>query len=140
MKEGHRLFEALEMANKMNPQEFRSTPEELDLFVGSLIEKETKPRPKIFYVIGSNTPPYKIGVTMNAAKRLKEITYASGREGMTIHLELEVRNVFEFENRIHRKLGSKRTVGEWFNESIETITETIDNELDTDGKIRRWLD
>lgn len=72
------------------------------------------------YIIGSDEPPFKIGITNNLDKRLKNLQTGHPKL-LKIHEYKEVTSdkVRLLERVIHRHLKMYRTHGEWFDISLE---------------------
>lgn len=98
------------------------------------------------YVIASNElGPTKIGVSVNPAKRIKQLQ--TGHEG-TLRLfyveEFDSKEIYKIERIIHRTLALQRLRGEWFSISVEKailevkfalIRHADDGPIETDGII-----
>lgn len=77
------------------------------------------------YVIGEQCPPYKIGITNNPDRRLKNLQTGHPKK-LTIHYTESIpeNKVKELEQIIHKTIGHKRLVGEWFDIQLsEAIAE-----------------
>lgn len=74
------------------------------------------------YVIGSNNPPYKVGISKDPNRRLKNLQTGHPYP-LEIHLlkETDVAKTKLLETVIHRHLKLYKTNGEWFNLSLEDI-------------------
>ncbi len=77
------------------------------------------------YVIGPSTKPYKIGITNNPKRRLKNLQTGHPNTLFIHHLEEIPDSQVKFiEKTIHILLNNVRTKGEWFNiELKEAIAE-----------------
>jgi hypothetical protein len=74
------------------------------------------------YIIGSDKPPYKVGVSKNPQRRLKNLQTGHPYP-LTIHsiTETSTANNKLLESVIHRNLKHSRTNGEWFDISLERL-------------------
>lgn len=77
------------------------------------------------YIIGGNSPPYKIGFSANPHKRLASLQTGYPSK-LFLHYteELKEYQVRSIEKYIHKMMNYKRTHGEWFDlELKEAINE-----------------
>ena len=79
------------------------------------------------YIIGGNTPPYKVGISKNPQRRLKNLQTGSPYP-LKIHSLTEtcITKTKLLETVIHRHLKFKRTSGEWFDVPLEDLKLEID--------------
>lgn len=72
------------------------------------------------YVIGGTEKPYKIGITNNPERRLKNLQTGHPYE-LKIHYKEEIpeSQVRLIEQTIHKTIKHKQTKGEWFDISLE---------------------
>jgi predicted GIY-YIG superfamily endonuclease len=72
------------------------------------------------YVIGGTEKPYKIGITNNPERRLKNLQTGHPFE-LKIHYKEEIpeSQVRLIEQTIHKTIKYKQTHGEWFDISLE---------------------
>lgn len=72
------------------------------------------------YVIGGTEKPYKIGITNNPARRLKNLQTGHPKKLKLHHIELipddQVRLL---EQTIHNTIKHRKTHGEWFDVDLE---------------------
>ena len=78
------------------------------------------------YVVGTNTKPYKIGLSTRPKSRLKDIQ-TGHPEKLSIHYlhEINKDEVTLIEKMIHKNINYKRTHGEWFNVELEEAIQEI---------------
>lgn len=77
------------------------------------------------YVVGTNTKPFKIGLSTRPKSRLKDIQTGHPNK-LKIHYlhEINKSEVSLIEKMIHKNINHKRTHGEWFDiELTEAIQE-----------------
>ena len=79
------------------------------------------------YVIGSDTPPYKVGISKNPERRLKNLQTAFPYE-LKIHVKkpTEAVKVKLLETIIHRNINNYKTKGEWFDIELSKLLLEID--------------
>ena len=79
------------------------------------------------YIIGSDKPPYKVGISKNPQRRLKNLQTGHPYP-LAIHfiVETSVTNNKLLESVIHRNLKHFRTSGEWFDLSLEKLKLEVD--------------
>ena len=72
------------------------------------------------YVIGGTEKPYKIGITNNLKRRLKDIQTGHPFK-LHVHYseEIPMEQVRLIEQNIHNTIRHKKTHGEWFDISLE---------------------
>lgn len=72
------------------------------------------------YVVGTDTKPYKIGLSTRPTKRLKDIQ-TGHPEKLKIHYlhEINKEEVSLIEKMIHKNIKHKQTHGEWFDLELE---------------------
>ena len=79
------------------------------------------------YVIGSDNPPYKVGISRDPAKRLKSL-----QTGHPFPLQLHFTKATDIcktkllETVIHRHIKFHRTHGEWFNINLTDLKLQVD--------------
>lgn len=72
------------------------------------------------YIIGSENPPYKIGISKNPERRLKNIQTGHPHKLQILELrETDSKRTKLLESVIHKHLDQYRMKGEWFNISLE---------------------
>lgn len=72
------------------------------------------------YVIGGNEKPYKIGITNNPARRLKNLQTGHPSKLKIHHIEPVPDNqVRLIEQTIHQTIKYRKTHGEWFDIELE---------------------
>jgi predicted GIY-YIG superfamily endonuclease len=84
---------------------------------------ETHSPDKYVYLISSGDGTVKIGVSVDAEKRLSALQSSNPNE-LSIIGKVKSNNAYDVEHEIHHKHKDKRARGEWFklsNEDIETI-------------------
>jgi hypothetical protein len=90
---------------------------------------------RYIYVIGSDQPPYKVGISLDPSKRLKAL--------QTGHpCKLRIHSIKEtssdktklLETVIHHHLKHYKTHGEWFNIPLEDVI------LEVEYVLMRWED
>lgn len=74
------------------------------------------------YVIGSDNPPYKVGISKNPERRLKNLQTGHPQK-LRIHTlkETDSTKTKLLESAIHYHLRLHRTHGEWFNMDLKNI-------------------
>lgn len=92
-----------------------------------MIYKYTVMNVSYIYIIGGDSPPYKVGISKNPKKRLKSLQTGSPYP-LTIHSLTEtcITKTKLLETVIHRHLKHYRTNGEWFNVPLEDLKLEID--------------
>ena len=72
------------------------------------------------YVIGGNVKPYKIGITTNPERRLKNLQTGHPHK-LRIHYKEEIpdNQVRLLEQTIHRVIKHRQTHGEWFDIDLD---------------------
>jgi hypothetical protein len=79
------------------------------------------------YIIGSDSPPYKVGVSKNPRNRLQ--TLQTGHpERLQIHYTVETRSRQPklLETAVHRNIRQHNVNGEWFNMPLEQLKLELD--------------
>lgn len=78
------------------------------------------------YIIGTNQPPYKIGITINPEQRLRSLQTGFPYPLKILYLEKCLINEYkQLEKEIHNTLSYKRTKGEWFNLDLDQAIHEI---------------
>lgn len=79
------------------------------------------------YIIGSDNPPYKVGISKDPQKRLKSLQTGHPQK-LRIHLlkETDSAKTKLLESAIHHNMKLYRTNGEWFNLPLEKIHSEIE--------------
>ena len=79
------------------------------------------------YIIGSDKPPYKVGISKNPQRRLRDLQTGHPYP-LAIHsiIETSITNNKLLESVIHRNLKHFRTSGEWFDLSLEKLKLEVD--------------
>jgi len=74
------------------------------------------------YIIGSDKPPYKVGISKNPQRRLRDLQTGHPYP-LAIHsiVETPTSNNKLLESIIHRNLKHLRTSGEWFDIPLEVL-------------------
>ena len=82
------------------------------------------------YIIGADKPPYKVGISKNPERRLKNLQTASPHK-LRIHVKqpTDAVKVKQLETLIHRNLSNYHTLGEWFNLDLEKLKLQIEYAL-----------
>ena len=75
----------------------------------------------VYLIHGVDTPWYKIGLSVNAKIRLKQLG-TQGPFGLKLIRILPVDDMFGVEAHFHQMFSDKRTHGEWFSLSPEDVT------------------
>ena len=74
------------------------------------------------YIIGSNKPPYKVGISKNPNRRLKNLQTGHPYPLQIHHLiETNINKTKLLETIIHRNLKFHKTNGEWFDMSLQNL-------------------
>ena len=74
------------------------------------------------YIIGSDKPPYKVGISKNPNKRLKNLQTGHPYPLQIHHIvETNIIQTKLLETVIHRNLKFYKTNGEWFNMSLQNL-------------------
>lgn len=87
----------------------------------------TKYKMRYLYIIGSTDPPYKVGISVNPAKRLRAL-----QTGYPLPLQIHYQVATEYnrckllETALHRNLQSFRCNGEWFNLELDKLKLEVD--------------
>ena len=71
----------------------------------------------IYLIQNLETSRYKIGVSKNPKKRIKQLQTGSGEELKLIHT-FETDNARKIESALHNMYRQHKTMGEWFNLSL----------------------
>ncbi len=100
------------------------------------------------YVIGADQPPYKVGISQDPKRRLKNLQTGHPQK-LRIHSlrETSADKTKLLESVIHHHLRFHRTHGEWFNMSLENVLLEVEYALmryEDDPSLRtrvreRWL-
>lgn len=77
------------------------------------------------YVIKSPDKTMKIGVSEDTNARITQLQTGNGNKLKLIYESNDFINAHEVEKAIHKKLESKRTIGEWFLYSYETFLDVV---------------
>ena len=86
------------------------------------------------YIMVNELGLIKVGISKNPEKRKGQIARVSGVP-VSLHSTYKVRlpmKAYAVEARIHKKLDSCRTVGEWFDESIEFVKDVVESVVGSD--------
>lgn len=82
------------------------------------------------YVIGSNGPPYKVGISKDPKRRLKNIQTGHPHKLEILSIKETAFNKTKLlETIIHRNINKYKTHGEWFDIELETLLLEIDYAL-----------
>lgn len=73
---------------------------------------------------------FKIGKSINPARREKEIANMNPTFKILTHVQVPDQD--EFERMLHNRYSSRRVVGEWFDLSAKDISELTDGKLSAD--------
>jgi len=80
------------------------------------------PMKSYIYVIGTTNPPYKVGISINPARRLKTLQTGHPEKLQILHItETEITRTKLLETVIHRNLKHYRQTGEWFNITFDQL-------------------
>lgn len=71
----------------------------------------------VYLIQNLETSRYKIGVSKNPSKRLKQLQTGSGEELKLVHT-FETNNARKIESALHRIYMQHKTMGEWFDLSL----------------------
>jgi len=87
------------------------------------------------YIIGSDNPPYKVGISKDPNRRLRNLQTGHPYP-LKIHLlkETDVSRTKLLETVIHRHLKFYKTSGEWFDVNLENL------KLDVEYALMRYED
>lgn len=79
------------------------------------------------YIIGSDYPPYKVGISKHPHKRLKALQ-TGHPDRLQIHYMVEAEHSQPrlLETAVHRNIRQYNTTGEWFDVSLETLKLELD--------------
>ena len=79
------------------------------------------------YVIGTDKPPYKVGISKNPERRLKDLQTAFPYK-LKLHVKkpTAVAKVKMLETIIHRNIDNYKTNGEWFDIELPNLLLEID--------------
>jgi hypothetical protein len=82
---------------------------------------------KYVYIIGSQLPPYKVGISVNPQSRLRALQ-TGHPEKLHIHYQVatEAAQTRLLETVIHRQIKFHRTHGEWFNINLTDLKLQVD--------------
>lgn len=72
------------------------------------------------YVVGGNSPPYKVGYTANVHNRVRELQTAS-YQPLRLIATAETKRAREHEKHVHYLLSGFQMTGEWFNCDVDRI-------------------
>lgn len=90
------------------------------------LESERRANDQV-YVIGSDLPPYKVGISLDPAKRLASIVSSSGNQDLRILYSIQCgAATASIETSVHISLREYRLHGEWFDCDLDTIIRLID--------------
>lgn len=79
------------------------------------------------YVIGSEHPPYKVGISRNPERRLRDLQTGHPEKLILHHKQsTDAARTKLLETVIHRNLHLHRTHGEWFDIPMENLLLEID--------------
>lgn len=82
------------------------------------------------YIIGSDNPPYKIGISKNPELRLKNIQTGHPHKLQILELrETDSKRTKLLESVIHKHLNNYRMTGEWFDIPLEKAILHVDYAL-----------
>jgi hypothetical protein len=92
-------------------------------------------RHSYIYIIGSTAPPYKVGISKDPVRRLRELQTGFPLPLSILHqAELPVTRTKMLETVIHRNLKHQRLAGEWFDVPLDQLI------LEVEYVIIRYLD
>lgn len=79
------------------------------------------------YIIGSDNPPYKVGISKDPQKRLKTLQTGHPQK-LRIHLlkETDATKTKLLESAIHYNMKFYRTNGEWFDLPLEKVVNEVE--------------
>ena len=79
------------------------------------------------YIIGSNKPPYKVGISKNLNRRLRNLQTGYPYPLQIHHtIETDISQTKLFETILHRNLKHYKTNGEWFDISLNDLKLQLD--------------
>lgn len=82
------------------------------------------------YVIGSDEPPYKVGISKNPTRRLKSLQTGCPKKLKILSIkETAALKTKPLESIIHYNLSKYKTVGEWFDTSLDRVIAEVDYAL-----------
>lgn len=85
------------------------------------------------YVIGkAETGPCKIGIAVNARRRIAALENANGMRFPCLWLSPLCANYKELEGLCHERLNQWRQIGEWFDVTFANLTDAIATNLEFD--------
>ena len=74
------------------------------------------------YIIGSKNPPYKVGISKNPNRRLRNLQTGHPYPLQIHHIiETNISQTKLFETILHRNLKHYKTNGEWFNMELTNL-------------------
>lgn len=76
------------------------------------------------YIIGGDSPPYKVGYSNDPASRLSNLQVGSPTP-LKLHFTVESKNAKILEGIIHSNIQDKKVMGEWFNLPLTQLIEEI---------------
>lgn len=76
-------------------------------------DKKTKPSTKVLYVMQNSLGLYKIGISTNADRRLKQVVASSGLP-VNLLKQYKTKDARNLEKYLHNNLSHLREKGEWF--------------------------
>lgn len=79
----------------------------------------------IYLIQNIETSKYKIGISKNPKKRMKQLQTGSGEELILIN-QYKTENARKIEKILHRKYSLDNSIGEWFDISLKEEVKFID--------------
>ena len=82
---------------------------------------------RYIYIIGTDRPPYKVGISTNPQKRLRELQTGHPERLHVLHEQpTQSDRTRLLERVIHRHLKHRRLEGEWFDMDLEDLVMQIE--------------
>jgi hypothetical protein len=87
------------------------------------------------YIIGSDTPPYKVGISKDPGRRLKSLQTGHPRKLRILDARAtDAEKTKLLETAIHQQLKFYKTHGEWFDIKLDAL------KLEVEHAIIRWAE
>jgi hypothetical protein len=80
---------------------------------------------QVYLINQHGTNNFKIGLSKDPEKRLKELQTANGDSLDLIHT-FNTRYAFKLESALHRVYASKKTIGEWFQLELKDVNSFLE--------------
>lgn len=91
------------------------------------------------YVFGSEEGPVKIGISVNPASRLREITCRSGRDLSKVFISPEMSCYQAIEKYLHGVFARSRRPGEWFDIDFDEAVSELEK-VGVYSEYEPWID